>query len=500
MKRLSRTLCILLPLLAACTAAPPDDRTDSSRVTIIFDNCPDQLSTGRFGGRMTVLPETTVDFVDTLLRLRHYTPPQTGRDTLTVPAWGGYAEIMHRNQCIEDNYYLIEGGDTVLFTYAETGRPQLRSLRSERNTWRYNLTEEDPRAIHRPTGYNLRTVCTHSRYRFMRYILHGPKRKSAPREMVEHFERCCPDLDSLQPILEACEADFAARIDSLERAEALPPRYADHLRRCRMPQAGRDSLALQCDSLAHYPSVQRLTLSMAYAPRPQEITPGLCYRLAADTSICRTARAAALRYMLERLASNDGGWHRFPPELLDTCNRLYVALTGDRSYTPEVIVGKPHLENGYTLDLVVEERDGKRHDLAEVLHALRGKVVYVDLWASWCGPCCGEMPEALKLREEYADREAAFVYLSLDERHDAWLRAVDRHAVESAGGRSYRVLNAPQSRFLKEIGHRRIPHLLLFNRQGRLVDDDAPRPGEEAARTAIDRLLAEAKPDSLLLK
>lgn len=479
-----------LPLLAACTASSPADRADTSHVTILFESCPDQLSTGRFGGRMSALPETTVDFVDTLLRLRHYTPPQTGRDTLTIPTWGGYAEIVHRNQCIEDNCYLIEGGDTVLFTYAETGRPQLRSLRSERNTWRCNLAEEDPRAIHRPTGYNLRTVCTHPRYRFMQRTLHGPKRKSAPRELLERYERCCPDLDSLQPILDAYEADFAARIDSLERSGALTPRYADHLRRCRLPQAGRDSLALRCDSLLHYPTVQRLALGSAWAIPPHEVTAARCAQLAADTALRPLARAAALRYMLERLASNDGGWHRFAPELLDTCNRLYVALTGDRSYTPEAIVGKPYLEHGYTLDLVVEERDGTRHDLAELLHELRGKVVYADLWASWCGPCCGEMPEALKLREEYAGREAAFVYLSLDEGREAWLRAVDRHGVERAGGRSYRVLNAAQSLFLKEIGHRRIPHLLLFDRQGRLADDDAPRPGETAARTAIDRLLA----------
>ena len=46
----------------------------------------------------------------------------------------------------------------------------------------------------------------------MWWVLNGPKRKSAPRELLERYERCCPDLDSLQPILEAYEADFAARI------------------------------------------------------------------------------------------------------------------------------------------------------------------------------------------------------------------------------------------------------------------------------------------------
>ncbi len=488
MKKLLLGLCVLA-VSTSCGTAGQAEPADRSRVVIVFEDCPNQLSTSRFGSNMTVGPATTVDFVDSTGALRHYTPPLTGRDTLTVPAWGGYAEIMHRNQAAEDIYYLLEGGDTVLFTYAATGRPRLRSLLSELRTRRYNLAEEDARAVHAPTGYSLKTVCTYPRYRFMWKMLHDPARSTKPREQLERYARLCPDLDSLGAILDAYLTDFAARIDSLERSGALPAPHADHLRRSLRPQNGRREADLGVDSLLHYPSVHHLTRRMAYAPRPQEISPALCRRLAADTSMCRAARAAALRHLLERIASNDGGWHSYPPALADSCNRIYMALTGDESHTPEMIVGKPHLENGYTLDLVLEESDGRRHDLADVMQALRGKVVYVDLWASWCGPCCGEMPAARALREAYAGRDAAFVYLAVGDEREAWLRAMDTYATQSHDGINYRVLNADNSRFLKEICHRRIPHLLLFDRRGRLVDDDAPRPGDPAAREAIDRLL-----------
>ena len=484
-------MACMLATAAACGQKTEPKTDDTSQVTILFEACPDQLSTRRTGGSISVLPETTVDFVDTLLRLRHYTPPQTGRDTLTIPSWGGYAEIMHRNQALEDNWYLLRGGDTVLFTYAATGRPQLRSLRWKQATWLYNLAEEDPRAVHAPTGYNLRTVVTNHNYRAKWRALHGARRNDpAWRATLERYRQICPDLDSLQSVLDAYEADFAARIDSLERAGALPPRYADHLRRCRLVCAGRDTTALGCDSLLHYPSVQRLTMQLAWGLAPREVTAAECNRLATDTAMRPPVRAAALRYMMERLASNDGGWHRFPPRLLDTCNRLYVALTGDSSYTPETIEGKPRLEHGHTLDLVVEATDGMRHELADLLHTWRGRVVYADLWASWCGPCCGEMPAARELRRAYAAKEVLFVYLSTDTSREAWLRAVKEHATASDGGLNYRLLNPEESRFMKEIGHRRIPHLLLFDPAGRLADDDAPRPSDREACAAIDRLLA----------
>jgi thiol-disulfide isomerase/thioredoxin len=48
------------------------------------------------------------------------------------------------------------------------------------------------------------------------------------------------------------------------------------------------------------------------------------------------------------------------------------------------------------------------------LDAYKGKVVVVDFWASWCGPCKEELPELEKLKAAYADKGAAFVTVNID--------------------------------------------------------------------------------------
>lgn len=475
--------------LSSCSPAPETPPKPATSVAIIFEQCPGHSSTRRFGGSLTVLPETVVDYVDSACVLRSYIPPQAGRDTIIVPAWGGYAEIMHRNQAIEDNYYLLEAGDTVLFTYGENLRPRIRSLCSAHNTWLYNISEEDPRALQPATGYSTRTTCTAHMYRMMWRMLHDPSSRKRPgsREIMAEYRLLCPDLDSLQRVSDAYEADYAARLDTLERGGYIAPRYADWLR--KRHDSGkdlhRDSLVLSSDSLMHYASAQRHT----YRLLPQHFTAEDCRRIATDISLSKYARAATLRYALNRMATNDGGWHVYPTAFVRECNAIYVELTGDTTYTPEVIVGRVCSENGYSNDMVLEDREGRRHDYADILRAHRGKVIYIDLWASWCAPCRAGMPDARKLRQAYAGKEVVFLYLAVNDTRNKWLQAVDACETAADGGINYLVVNAKDCRFLKEVQHRRIPHYLLYDRNGKLVDPDAPRPGDPEIRKALDRLL-----------
>ncbi len=64
--------------------------------------------------------------------------------------------------------------------------------------------------------------------------------------------------------------------------------------------------------------------------------------------------------------------------------------------------------------LVVQEMDGRTFDLA----ALRGKVVVVNLWASWCPPCRAEMPVLDTFYRRYHDRGVEVIGLSADDPHD----------------------------------------------------------------------------------
>jgi cytochrome c biogenesis protein CcmG/thiol:disulfide interchange protein DsbE len=55
----------------------------------------------------------------------------------------------------------------------------------------------------------------------------------------------------------------------------------------------------------------------------------------------------------------------------------------------------------------------------EELHSLRGQIVVVDMWATWCLPCVERFPHMVELATEYADQGVEFVSLCLDDRDDA---------------------------------------------------------------------------------
>lgn len=73
-------------------------------------------------------------------------------------------------------------------------------------------------------------------------------------------------------------------------------------------------------------------------------------------------------------------------------------------------------------DLVEYDPDGNSHKLSEYVG--RGKWVMVDFWASWCGPCRGEMPNVVAAYNQYHDKGFEIVGLSFDKDKDAWVKAI----------------------------------------------------------------------------
>ena len=66
--------------------------------------------------------------------------------------------------------------------------------------------------------------------------------------------------------------------------------------------------------------------------------------------------------------------------------------------------------------------NGKTVSLAD----LKGKYIYIDVWATWCGPCRGELPALKELEEKYAGKDIHFVSLSCDKNKKAWENMVTK--------------------------------------------------------------------------
>ena len=96
------------------------------------------------------------------------------------------------------------------------------------------------------------------------------------------------------------------------------------------------------------------------------------------------------------------------------------------------------------------------------LDGLRGKVVLVNFWATWCAPCVRELPSLLRLQARTAGREFAVLALSQD--RGGWAKIAPflaRHGLEDLA-----VFHDPQGRFARAAAVRGLPTTVLYDRAG----------------------------------
>ncbi|MDI9309022.1 MAG: TlpA disulfide reductase family protein [Limnohabitans sp.] len=109
------------------------------------------------------------------------------------------------------------------------------------------------------------------------------------------------------------------------------------------------------------------------------------------------------------------------------------------------------------------------------LEDLRGKYVYIDVWATWCGPCRAEIPSLKKTEEAFHGKNIEFVSLSIDamKDHDKWKNFVTE---KQLGGIQLMADKDWNSDFTVAFGIQSIPRFILIGPDGKVVNADAPRP------------------------
>ena len=109
------------------------------------------------------------------------------------------------------------------------------------------------------------------------------------------------------------------------------------------------------------------------------------------------------------------------------------------------------------------------------LESLKGKLVYVDVWATWCGPCKAQIPFLKQLEENYREEDIAFVSLSIDQLKNIskWKDMIVDKELE---GIQIIADKAWRSKFVTDYVIEGIPRFILIDKDGNLMNPMAPRP------------------------
>lgn len=142
------------------------------------------------------------------------------------------------------------------------------------------------------------------------------------------------------------------------------------------------------------------------------------------------------------------------------CSLYNEVVNRDFLKSPEANIFKTPVNAGDTL-------------LCDIMKKYKGKVVYLDFWATWCAPCKSEMPHSLKLEHELKDKNIEFVYICVNSPEKDRLVYLAKNKFL---GDHYIATYNQYSFFRKRFRFAGVPHYMIINQNGIVVDRTAEWP------------------------
>ena len=126
----------------------------------------------------------------------------------------------------------------------------------------------------------------------------------------------------------------------------------------------------------------------------------------------------------------------------------------------------------------------------KLISPYRGRVIYVDVWGTWCGPCLQEMQSLPQLHEELKDLPVTYMYLANNSPEELWSKAAKRYGLEGEDCVNIRLPEEQQHAVEEYLGVQGFPTFLLVAPDGTIYSKKAPRPSSPTSvREAILQLL-----------
>ncbi len=171
-------------------------------------------------------------------------------------------------------------------------------------------------------------------------------------------------------------------------------------------------------------------------------------------------------------------------DLIKSVTKYQPFIEASEKRFEEVMKAKGLVQGDVSPTFSYETLDGEIIKLSD----LKGKYVYIDVWATWCAPCIKQVPYLKKLEKRYHDKNIVFVSISVDKKEvkPTWKQMVND---KELGGLQLFADKSFDSDFMNAFAVNSIPRFILIDPKGNIVDPEAPRPSFDKTRVLLDRLL-----------
>ncbi len=504
---------VTLLMLFIFTSCNRENTKQQGDTVIIFKNPVDQNKLTTYNGK--IISETPkkeyISYINSSNININYLPVKDS-DTLIINRDNRkYIEIKHNYRCIDHMYYMIKSGDTVMVSYDTLSYPTLTSKTSYKLTYLYNIHNIFP---NRTSCFNTDALNYISSMHYLMLSWRNKRYGNLTDEDKSYYVPFTNTTDNYRKYIKS----FTSVVDSLNNTGQLESEYYNYLKTQlrykelilnykiftktdRKNSIKRDSFLTACRrefndnllSLTSYRDFVNVYSTIESSRDNVKIVKAGC-------GICRDFRT-----IFDNISSEEG----VPPKTkqfllagylksiydcfsdVDANNYTgkYLSVTNDTTFIVNLKSKDIALFDTDYSELHLESLDGKELTLKDILHSNRGKVIYIDFWASWCKPCRNAMPHAKKLRATYKNSDITFIYLALGDKDKPWRDAINKEDLND-GCQNYIITNSKNSTLLKKLNVKTIPRYLIFDKTGRLYNKKAPGPEGNLIKTELDRMLS----------
>lgn len=115
----------------------------------------------------------------------------------------------------------------------------------------------------------------------------------------------------------------------------------------------------------------------------------------------------------------------------------------------------------------------------KIIEPYKGKVIYLDVWGTWCGPCKDMMQYAGNIKKLFAGKEVVFLYLCNNSTDKSWKNIIKEYGLTSKSAVHYNLPDQQQRAIEGYLDVRSFPTYMLIDKEGNIVNRKAPRPSNE---------------------